>query len=756
MLPASNSTNHSAGDPICPLSHPSFSTLSSASPVTSEIYRKTQLLHCLSVFSPAPDNSTSRDTLVPRACSTPGLHLPMEETPQPRVGEDDQDLGQNGEVSLPSTSRKRPAPVADDAPSRQVRKRAPTACHTCKSRKVKCSNDRPQCVGCARLGCDCVYPEQNYGAPERLDSAVPLILRSLNEILDRLPPRNDTANSPASITRDEPSHASQGPASSTAPDTTSNTSQFRRPRPASPAVYDEPSEYTATESLFRWPIFANTSASKWSRDTLFIADQDPGHNDVIVQTRGTARLPPVNDVDDVILLVKQFLRHVHIKNPILDGKSLLADARLVAETGPLWDTRSCLVLLAAALGAIAAPFDSTNMSLDVPLSSSSHDLEARIHGETYYHSARRRFGLLDRTIASCQCHLLSGIYLMYTLRPIQAWQAFTQASSVYIVYLKSSGRLSSEGNQWIDTKTESLRSLEQRLYWSCLKSEMELTVEIPLPPSSLSSINYPHMFPSPPAVDVLHPSPGGFAGFSSSTLMGASPQSVSTTSSNSMDHALLYEQSWFYYLTEISLLRLSQRITQQFYTTENSSWLRGNALDMINAALDFERQLEAWRESLPVPIRFWDSSLAPDRYTELHIATWGRYSKLKRLMYRPFLYRFVHTQGQDVLLNHAIRSFAEKCVDTCLDPIWAVGFTHRHHGSWFRCREATMMALILFAGMKSGLIKSMDRQMEAEYYIQIAINHLKYWEKESQDLQLARQILEMMCIEEGILGSDLG
>lgn len=200
---------------------------------------------------------------------------------------------------------------------------------------------------------------------------------------------------------------------------------------------------------------------------------------------------------------------------------------------------------------------------------------------------------------------------MYTLRPIQAWQAFNQASTVYIVYLKGSGRLTSEGNLWNETQTPDLRSLEQRLYWSCLKSEMylrlsrgkfmpvltedsELMAEIPLPISSLSSINYPHMFPSPPSTDVLQSLLGDSAGFSSSTLMGVSPQSVSTTSSNSTDHTLLYEQSWFYYLTEISLLRLSQRINRKFYTANDASWLKDDVLDMINAAIDFERQLEAW------------------------------------------------------------------------------------------------------------------------------------------------------------------
>lgn len=64
-----------------------------------------------------------------------------------------------------------------------------------------------------------------------------------------------------------------------------------------------------------------------------------------------------------------------------------------------------------------------------------------------------------------------------------------------------------------------------------------------------------------------------------------------------------------------------------------------------------------------------------------------------------------------------------------------------------------MVALILFVAIKCGLVKSMDRKMEAEYFIQVALKHLNYWEKESPDLELARQIIEMMCIEEGISNS---
>ncbi|KAH7163484.1 hypothetical protein B0J13DRAFT_538669 [Dactylonectria estremocensis] len=682
----------------------------------------------------------------------------MQKTPQPDTADEDHDLDPSAEASAsPSavtlSSRKRPA--SHDASAGQARKRAPTACHTCKSRKVKCSNDRPQCVGCVRLGCECVYPEQNYRL--QVDPNSSMILHTLNEILDRLPPRDGSPAAPPVESR-IPSRVPHGaplPTSSYTPDVSLDASPVQYQRKPVTAC-DEPSEYMALDSVFRWPIFADSSATRWSRQTLFIADQEPGHNDLLTRTHGSTRLPLLNDFDDIVFLIHQFLRHVHIKNPVLDSKTLLGDTRIVAETGPLWDTRSCLVLLAAALGAIAAPFDPTIPPEGTPLGTSSHDLEARVRGEAYYHSARRRFGLLDRSMAACQCYLLSGIYLMYTIRPLQAWQSFNQASTVYLVYLKSHGRFGSEGNQWNDTQTLSLRSLEQRLYWSCLKSESEIRNEVPLPPSGLSEINYPHMFPSPPSADMLNiPLPNEFAAFSSGTLMAVSPQSTSTASSDSMDHALLHEQSWFYYLTEVSLLRLSNRIVQYFYSAESSSWLQTNILNMINAAEEFESQLEGWKESLPVPIRFWDPNLAPDKYTELHIATSGRYLRLKRLTYRPFLYRYVHLQAQDTLLRDVIQSYAEKCVQACFEPTYAVGQTHRHHGSWFRCREDALAALTLLSAKKAGLLKSMGMEMQAEYFLRTSINRLTYWEEESPDVKLARQIIELMCTEYSILDPSL-
>lgn len=177
---------------------------------------------------------------------------------------------------------------------------------------------------------------------ERPDPNTPLILRTLNEILDRLPPRDERPAGPPVKARVQGAHQQT---SSSHPDVAltldADQVQYQR-RPDTGC--DEPSEYMALDSVFRWPIFADSSAAKWSRQTLFIADQEPGYNDVLMRTHGTARLPPLNHFDDIVHLIHQFLRHVHIKNPVLDGKTLLGDTRIVAETGPLWDTRSCLVV----------------------------------------------------------------------------------------------------------------------------------------------------------------------------------------------------------------------------------------------------------------------------------------------------------------------------------------------------------------------------------------------------------------------------
>lgn len=40
------------------------------------------------------------------------------------------------------------------------RQRAITACHVCRVRKIKCSNERPACASCISFACACVYDDK--------------------------------------------------------------------------------------------------------------------------------------------------------------------------------------------------------------------------------------------------------------------------------------------------------------------------------------------------------------------------------------------------------------------------------------------------------------------------------------------------------------------------------------------------------------------------------------------------------------------
>lgn len=129
-------------------------------------------------------------------------------------------------------------------------------------------------------------------------------------------------------------------------------------------------------------------------------------------------------------------------------------------------------LLACALGSIAKPFseslyNASTHALDGTSSSTSNSRRDLEVAEGYYGLARKRIGLLGNTIIRSQCYLLSGVYLMYAMRPLEAWQNFVQASTTYYIYLKSRMHKNSLDGQQINRT----RRLEQRLYWSCFKSE---------------------------------------------------------------------------------------------------------------------------------------------------------------------------------------------------------------------------------------------------------------------------------------------
>ncbi|KAH6989939.1 hypothetical protein EDB80DRAFT_587984 [Ilyonectria destructans] len=597
------------------------------------------------------------------------------------------------------------------------RKRAVTACESCRVRKTKCDNERPQCSSCVKHTLPCSYDP-------RLDHSSP-----------------------------QPAPTEQTFAEAIAAVGSSQT-------PCQDAEYDQlcsiecslevPTAFASADCLLTWPIFAG----RWPRDlfarellaTSFESAQLG--NDEPALPRSRHQKPGIRE-EDVPELVDRFLQFVHSKNPIFHIRQVRDHARMVAEDGFGWDAPSCMVLLACALGAIALPFNPACEAGQLHDRTSIEETADRHPtAEVYFQAARKRLGLLEGSIMASQCHLLSGIYLMYTVRPIQAWSAFHQAGSAYSLYLKGQAALEARIDSTHRVPGPSERRLEQRLYWTVLKSECEIRTELDLPQSDLCKLGYPYLFPSPP-------SPGSPVQSPQDSLHTPTAASVTTSSSQtyltpSSSYQKTEEQSWLYYLSEIALRRIENRVLNAFYGEEHYSWTRMDVEPMVSAATSIEHQLAIWYSSMPDAIRF--DNLAPGQaLDELRLMTQGRYWGIRTLLYRPFLYHAIHsTRRTSGNTNAVLQGLVQKAFDVCLEFNAGCGLTHRHHGTWFGLRASVSTGLMLLAANIRGLITWTSPLCDSEgaqentygRTIRVCIERLRYWEAESPDVMRAREILQ--------------
>ncbi|OAL33523.1 hypothetical protein AYO20_07209 [Fonsecaea nubica] len=345
--------------------------------------------------------------------------------------------------------------------------------------------------------------------------------------------------------------------------------------------------------------------------------------------------------------------------------------------------------------------------------------------ESYYLLARRRIGLLGQSINASQCHFLSGVYLMYALRPVEAFQEFHQASVLYQIYLKLSHS---------SAKTTQVRKLEQRMYWSCFKSECEILFELPLPESGIADFEYPHLFPSPPEpVNV---------GSSSPMLDVFTTSPVSSSSLRATGNSTLqreHEQSWFYYLSEIALRRIGNRVLNSFYGGEHNLWENMDLQSMIDVGQEFVDLLSQWHNSLPELLTYDQHHLNNIPEEELPFMIRTRVLGIKTLIFRPFLFYAPHHPEQ-ALQQPVIQPYVQQAVELSIHVIENSSVRHRHHGTWYTCRMSISAALSLLAASRTDIIRL---PQDWELAVQLAIETLLYWEAEAPgDLRKARGILE--------------
>ncbi|KAF5027830.1 hypothetical protein F66182_57 [Fusarium sp. NRRL 66182] len=644
-----------------------------------------------------------------------------------QFGEDKQTSPASSGSIQQEPSRKR---QRSDVSRRDVaypRKRAITACRQCRARKVKCNNARPSCGNCDASKASCVYEDtQDYSTlPPSFDPASIVIIDKLSQVLSRL----DQIQTPAVESFAAPNHAGavQTSSSSAATDTVTQSSlRNGEPLEQDQASDDQdqlhiPSSKTSVDAFLQWPIFGKRFPPNYLTDAVYELDAyDEGESNGKTG-RSSSRLcsskaQPIGiDEDGIGDLVRRFLDLVHIKNPILDVDMMYAYTQNVIEDGLRWDAPSCLVLLACALGCVATPYqaETANGPVIPETSLQVHGRDLR-DGEAYYNLARRRFGLLEVGILSSQCHFLAGVYNMYIMRPLAAWSQFQSATKTYYLYLQCQSRRSN-GPMADTVQSSKRRSLEQRLYWSCYKSECELRAEISIPNSSLADVRFSDMHPSPPNLGEEAVSPG----------LGSSPQDKQCRQQ---------EQSWFYYLTEITLRRMANRVLNLLYSADHTMWIKDSIVLMAEEAEQIHKQLREWYTKLPPLIQFSDD--IPTEELPYHVR--GRVLEIQTWIYAPFLYYTIHSPP-DAPHRDRVKPLVEESIPHILSVMRGEPSRLRHHGTWYNLRLTTMRCLLIIGAARCGTV-SVPEDWRRE--VQLVISRLKYWAPEGPGTNRCIEVLE--------------
>ncbi|KAF5587807.1 endoglucanase C [Fusarium subglutinans] len=237
-----------------------------------------------------------------------------------------------------------------------------------------------------------------------------------------------------------------------------------------------------------------------------------------------------------------------------------------------------------------------------PLDASFHlraDSMPFLEAQALFQAAQKRIGtLMARSdIIGAQCFFLSGVFLMNLARP------------------------------------ELSEAQQEAVYWSAWKSERELRGELSLPDFSMpysSSVLYPPFFPTPP-----HPL-----------------ESTRTTASSRQHTA------WLFYLSEISLRRLSSRTCNDILELHRASASNVDFLKQLSLLIPaYETQANEWAESLPPELSI---ALAPIDDNVCCFVLCGHLVNFFERLYWPFVMAHLAALERGVTTPIPGRQFVEK------------------------------------------------------------------------------------------------
>ncbi|KAF5024666.1 hypothetical protein F66182_3288 [Fusarium sp. NRRL 66182] len=578
------------------------------------------------------------------------------------------------------------------------RKRANTACQVCRARKTKCDNQKPSCSYCLSVGATCIQSPVDLSA---FDPASLKILERLDELerLIREPQAHENPGEGPAVSVEQPHDGDQDLSPAVA------SPLAESPWKSTPDVNHLPLRSILPEkmeSLLLWSVF---SGDMTAHATLQHDPPQPSPS----YSPGSTSLSDIVDLDaqGVKVLLDSFFAYVHCKNPILQEASTRRLVTNVVLEGIDWSPNSCLSLIICALGKIATPFEAAFQL--------KQNTTPYLEAQALFHAAQKRIGnLMARAdIIGAQCFFLSGVFLMTTFRPFEAWRYFSQALATCqaLPFLQRAHSTTITGVEI--AKPEADETQHEAVYWSSWKSEREMRSELSLPDFSMpygSSVLYPPFFPTPP-----------------------NPLDSVRSTASSRQHT-----SWLFYLAEISLRRLASRICNDVLELHRASASTMEFLiKLAQLVPNFETQAKEWSDSLPPELSI---ETAPADDNVCCFVLRGHVVNFFECIYWPFVMAHLAAVERGCPIPIPGRQYADKGLEyhVLRVEINEAGFLHRHHGTWFMIRACIRSATVLLGARLLG--SAMPRGWEDA--IQRIMQLLWSWEDEIPGLSNHRTFLQ--------------
>lgn len=533
------------------------------------------------------------------------------------------DNGENGIATLDHADMSGLKRYSQD-PLDYPRRRATIACEVCRSRKSRCDGTRPKCKLCTELGAACIYREPGI----KLDAGDKLILEQLARIEGLL---HTSIASPTSAGASLPQPIS--PATSNTASDDIHSKRFSSHGAVGVGVLP-------LNGLGTWP--ANISAMPKAHTTpalhllqwpiikdLISRPCDPQVFMQLEMAREPLDLSQQYSLDfsNIAVYTQAFFERANVWYAVVNPYAWQQYYHAAASQSFRSGAESCVVLLVFALGEATH----TGMSISrLPQGQSPLGMSFFIAAWNVLPSL-----MIKNNVISAQCHILAAAYLLYLVRPLEAWNLLCNASIKQQLMLSSPHIIPPH-----------LRELSERIYWNTLMIESDLLAELDLPHSGIvqyeESMRLPQGFPYDAAV------------------------------AGNNDELPGNDELW-YFLAEIALRRLLNRVSHLIYAHKRSASFSLASLEPVAAELDF--QLTQWYEGLPSPVKF-PRERAPAR-DQVQTVLRLRYFACRTIIFRPYIQAVL----ADESLAHepGVQDACRKCLEACLRQLEHVSAHQEGH-----------------------------------------------------------------------------